>query len=217
MRSRHGVLGLSFTSPDLRPGPLGARQVGKTTLARAAFDTHRYLDLQDPRTAERFRHDARFELDTAADSGLILDEAQAVPSVFGALRGAVDAQRTRLGRFIVLGSAQPALVRGVSESLAGRAAVSSWIRSPLRRRRKDRMPRPGPRCGSRAWFPDALRGDSRSSWQSAPLYSAWYWPNGDRPEWAKRRTASVSFSQRQSASVSDESDESNAAAPGCAA
>ena len=78
---------------------LGARQVGKTTLARAAFKTHRYLDLEDPRTAERFRQDARFELDTGADAGLILDEAQAVPSVFGALRGAVDAQRARLGRF----------------------------------------------------------------------------------------------------------------------
>ena len=42
---------------------LGARQVGKTTVARAAFPQHRYLDLEDPRTAERFWADARFELD----------------------------------------------------------------------------------------------------------------------------------------------------------
>ena len=84
---------------------LGARQVGKTTLARAAFETHRYLDLEDPRTAERFRQDARFELDANAGTGLILDEAQAVPAVFSALRGAVDAERTRPGRFIEIGRA----------------------------------------------------------------------------------------------------------------
>ncbi len=100
---------------------LGARQVGKTTLARAAFEGHVYRDLEDPRTADRFRSDARFELEAGA--AFILDEAQAVPQVFSALRGAVDAQRSRMGRFVVLGSAQPALVRGVSESLAGRAAV----------------------------------------------------------------------------------------------
>jgi uncharacterized protein len=87
---------------------LGARQVGKTTLARAAFGGYRYVDLEDPRAAERFRDDARFELDAQVDSGLILDEAQAVPAVFSALRGAVDAQRSRHGRFVVLGSAQPA-------------------------------------------------------------------------------------------------------------
>ncbi len=147
---------------------LGARQVGKTTLARAAFKTHRYLDLEDPRTAERFRQDARFELDAGADAdtGLILDEAQAVPSVFSALRGAVDAQRARLGRFIVLGSAQPALVRGVSESLAGRAAVIEL--DPLTAHEAEQGP--DAVAWSQLWlkggFPDALRGDSRAWWES---------------------------------------------------
>ena len=147
---------------------LGARQVGKTTLARAAFKTHRYLDLEDPRTAERFRQDARFELDVGADAdaGLILDEAQAVPSVFGALRGAVDAQRDRLGRFIVLGSAQPALVRGVSESLAGRAAVIEL--DPLTAHEAEQGP--DTVAWSQVWlkggFPDALLGDSRTWWES---------------------------------------------------
>ena len=109
---------------------LGARQVGKTTLARSVFAAHRYLDLEDPRTADRFRQDPRFELDAGTDAGagLILDEAQAVPQVFAALRGAVDARRTTAGRFIVLGSAQPALVRGVSESLAGRGDDACALR-----------------------------------------------------------------------------------------
>jgi predicted AAA+ superfamily ATPase len=102
---------------------IGARQVGKTTLAHTAFPDYVYRDLEDPRTAERFRDDARFALDEAGDRGLVLDEAQVVPEVFAALRGAVDARRAANGRFVVLGSAQPALVRGVAESLAGRAAV----------------------------------------------------------------------------------------------
>ena len=147
---------------------LGARQVGKTTLARSVFAAHRYLDLEDPRTAERFRQDPRFELDAGADAGagLILDEAQAVPQVFAALRGAVDARRTTAGRFIVLGSAQPALVRGVSESLAGRAAVIDL--DPLTAHEA------GQGAGATTWatvwlkggFPDALSGDSRVWWES---------------------------------------------------
>jgi uncharacterized protein len=145
---------------------LGARQVGKTTLAREAFKTHRYVDLEDPRTAERFRGDSRFELDAAAGAGLILDEAQAVPPVFAALRGAVDAQRDQRGRFIVLGSAQPSLVRGVSESLAGRAAVIEL--DPLTA--QEAAQGPDAATWSQVWlkggFPDALRGDSRTWWES---------------------------------------------------
>ncbi len=145
---------------------LGARQVGKTTLARSAFGAHRYLDLEDPRTAERFSQDARYELDTGAATGLILDEAQAVPAVFNALRGAVDAQRSHPGRFIVLGSAQPALVRGVSESLAGRAAVIEL--DPLTA--QEAAQGPDARAWQQLWlgggFPDALRGDFRVWWES---------------------------------------------------
>jgi predicted AAA+ superfamily ATPase len=144
---------------------LGARQVGKTTVARLAFPAHRYLDLEDPRTAERFRQDARFELDAAGDGGLILDEAQGVPAVFAALRGAVDAQRSRTGRFIVLGSAQPALVRGVSESLAGRAAVIDL--DPLTAHEAGQGPDAQTR--TQAWlkggFPDALRARPGDGWR----------------------------------------------------
>lgn len=96
---------------------MGARQVGKTTLARKVFGSGlRYLDLEDPRTAQRFRDDARLALDALPD-GAILDEAQAVPELFTALRGAINAERRRAGRYIVLGSAQPTLIRGISESL----------------------------------------------------------------------------------------------------
>jgi uncharacterized protein len=89
-----------------------------------------------------------------------------VPAVFAALRGAVDAQRGRAGRFIVLGSAQPALVRGVSESLAGRAAVIEL--DPLTAQEAQLGPQPVPwqQLWLKGGFPDALRGDSRAWWES---------------------------------------------------
>lgn len=148
---------------------LGARQVGKTTVARQAFPGHRYLDLEDPRTAERFRADARFELDGAAAPGLVLDEAQAVPAVFSALRGAADAARRAHGRFIVLGSAQPALVRGVSESLAGRAAVLELDPLTAAEAATGPAPRPWRELWLKGGFPDALQGlqgDWRRWWDS---------------------------------------------------
>ena len=102
---------------------LGARQVGKTTLARQGFPTFSYQDLEDPATHALFAEDPRFQLDARAGAGLVLDEAQRLPALFDALRGAIDAQRQRMGRFVILGSAQPALVRQVAESLAGRVGI----------------------------------------------------------------------------------------------
>lgn len=145
---------------------LGARQVGKTTLARAEFAGHRYRDLEDPRTAERFRLDPRFELDSAGNGGLVLDEAQAVPEVFAALRRAVDARRKAYGRFVVLGSAQPALIRGVSESLAGRAAVLELDPLTAQEATLGQSDIPWPDLWLKGGFPDALRGDFRSWWES---------------------------------------------------
>lgn len=145
---------------------LGARQVGKTTLARTAFPGYRYFDLEDPRVAERFREDPRHALDAAGGAGMILDEAQAVPGLFAALRGAVDADRRVNGRFIVLGSAQPAVVRGVSESLAGRVAIVDL--DPLTA--SECLTGESPRVWQELWlkggFPDALQGDFRAWWDS---------------------------------------------------
>lgn len=109
---------------------LGAHQVGnKTTLARQTFASHAYLDLEDSATYALFAQDPRFQLDARAGANLILDEAQRLPSLFDALRGAIDA-RQRMGRFVILGSAQPTLVRQVSESLAGRVGILELSTSP---------------------------------------------------------------------------------------
>jgi hypothetical protein len=59
----------------------------------------------------------------AARSLVILDEAQAWPDVFARLRGAIDQERQRTGRFLLLGSVSPLLMTQVSESLAGRLSL----------------------------------------------------------------------------------------------
>src|SRR3990172_2386544 len=148
---------------------LGARQVGKTTLARSVFPEARYFDLEDPLTASRFRDDARFAVDAVPHATLILDEAQAVPALFPALRGAIDAQRSRNGRFILLGSAQPRLIHAIAESLAGRIATAELDPlaccetalgdiGDLRQTWRSLWLKGG--------FPDALRGDFREWWEA---------------------------------------------------
>jgi len=141
---------------------LGARQVGKTTLARQAFASHTYLDLEDPATHALFAEDPRFQLDARRSRGLVLDEAQRLPALFDALRGAIDAERQQMGRFVILGSAQPTLVRQVAESLAGRVGILEL--SPLTLQEIS-TEMPADSTMQRLWlcggFPDALGADAR--------------------------------------------------------
>ena len=87
---------------------LGARQVGKTTLARQTFSTLKYLDLEDAATHALFAEDPRFQLDARTGTGLILDEAQRLPALFDALRGAIDADRHE--QTVAIGDALPAVI-----------------------------------------------------------------------------------------------------------
>lgn len=98
---------------------LGPRQCGKTTLARqvAARKPAHYFDLETAASRARL---ARPELTLRDLTGLVvIDEIQRQPELFPVLRPLVDRPRCR-ARFLILGSASPDLVRGVSESLAGR-------------------------------------------------------------------------------------------------
>ena len=100
---------------------LGARQVGKSTLAKkicADFQDAVYLDLESPRDINKLQDpEAFFELNK--DSLICLDEIQRMPDLFEVLRAVVDKTSQR---FLVLGSASRDLIRQGSETLAGRIA-----------------------------------------------------------------------------------------------
>lgn len=100
---------------------LGARQCGKTTFIRQMLRGWTYLDLERPSDAAPFSSDPEGRL-AQLRNRVIMDEAQRLPELFPVLRGEVDRGRSRAGRFVLLGSASPALVRQFSESLAGRTA-----------------------------------------------------------------------------------------------
>lgn len=101
---------------------LGPRQVGKTTIARSMIkrsskpvvflDLERSSDLRKLDDAELFFMQHR-------DHFVIIDEVQKKPELFTYLRPEVDELRKN-GRFLLTGSASPHLIKGVSESLAGR-------------------------------------------------------------------------------------------------
>ena len=98
---------------------LGPRQAGKTTLAKSLAPL--YFDLEQP--GDQTRLDALWDTLVASPQLIAFDEAQAWPPLFHRLRGAIDADRARAGRFLVLGSVTPGLLREISESLADRIAL----------------------------------------------------------------------------------------------
>lgn len=102
---------------------VGARQVGKTTLARAFTSQRRgathYFDLENPEDLARL-DDPMLALKRLRGL-VVIDEVQRVPGLFEILRVLVDRPRPAT-RFLLLGSASPALLQQSSESLAGRIA-----------------------------------------------------------------------------------------------
>lgn len=108
---------------DLFPvtGIVGPRQVGKTTLTKEMANNQEFLYLDMERQADRAKlsQDAAYFLAQFKNQCVIIDEIQFMPELFNELRGIVDNDR-RPGRFIILGSASPDLIRGSSETLAGR-------------------------------------------------------------------------------------------------
>ena len=103
---------------------IGARQVGKTTLAHAIAEQLDavYLDLES-RIDRAKLADARLFLSEHEGRLVVLDEIHRAPGLFPELRGLIDAGRRRghrNGRFLILGSASLDLLRQAGESLAGR-------------------------------------------------------------------------------------------------
>lgn len=141
---------------------LGARQVGKSTLARTALPGFRMLDLEDAGDFQRLAADPAFVL--GQQRRLAIDEAQRLPVVFPVLRSFLD--RHPRHKVVLLGSASPGLVRQISESLAGRLGILELGGISLFENDADRLwvgggfPRvhwSRPRAKPADWYPAYLR------------------------------------------------------------
>lgn len=141
---------------------LGPRQCGKTTLAREILGerTGQRFDLEDP------RDEARLAEPMTALEGLrglvVIDEVQRRPELFPVLRVLADRRPLR-ARFLVLGSASPALLRQSSESLAGRVRFVDMEGFSLAE------------VGARRWRRRLLRGGFPSSFLARSDHASFAW------------------------------------------
>ncbi len=105
---------------------VGPRQCGKSTLVKTLYPDWKYYDLERPDDYQLITSDplAFFSRQRAPT---IIDEAQQFPDLFKVLRGIIDQDRKACGRFLLTGSSSPEIIRGLSESLAGRiATIELW-------------------------------------------------------------------------------------------
>jgi len=112
----------------------GARRTGKTTLLRRMFPAAEYHLFEDPDVVSRFRADPQGFLD-GVRTPAIFDEIQNVPELFPFVRSRIDRRPRKSGQWFLTGSQETGLMRGVTESLAGRAAILElWPMSSLESR-----------------------------------------------------------------------------------
>lgn len=110
----------------------GPRQSGKTTLIRRVFGaSHRYASLDDPGIREQAQRDPRLFFERFP-APLIVDEIQYAPDLLSYIKMQIDAERSAMGRYILTGSQAFPLMQGVTESLAGRAAILRLLSLSLR-------------------------------------------------------------------------------------
>ena len=143
---------------------IGARQTGKTTLARQVAQKMGrkaiFFDLE--KTSDRLRlADIEAALSEYTDKCVIIDEAQTVPELFTALRPLIDEKR-KPGRFLLLGSVSPHIVKGISESLAGRIAHTEL--SPVNLNEALRAGKTMEYLWFRGGYPEALTLKSNVNW-----------------------------------------------------
>ena len=100
----------------------GPRRSGKTYLLRRMLPQASYRLLEDPAVLERVRADPQGFLEEL-ELPAILDEIQNAPELFAHVRARIDKAPRATGRWILTGSQESTLMRGVTESMAGRAAV----------------------------------------------------------------------------------------------
>ena len=100
----------------------GPRRSGKTTLLRHCFPEASYTLLEAPDVIDRVRSDPRTFLEEL-ERPAILGEIQNAPELLSYIRAEIDAAPEAKGNWLLTGSQESTLMRGVSESMAGRAAI----------------------------------------------------------------------------------------------
>ncbi len=140
----------------------GPRRAGKTWLLRHLLPKASYFLLEDPDLVSRLRADPQGFLD-AVRTPAILDEVQNVPEVFAHVRARIDRRPRRTGQWVLTGSQEAPLMHGVTESMAGRAAVLRLLPFSTRETPKvsllrggypEVLARPG---AARLWFSSYLQ------------------------------------------------------------
>ena len=109
----------------------GPRRSGKTYLLRHLFPKAEYYLFEDPDIISRFRQDPQGFLD-GVKPPVILDEIQNLPEVFNYVRSRIDANPRKMGQWFLTGSQEAGLMRNVTESMAGRAAVLQLLPLSMR-------------------------------------------------------------------------------------
>jgi len=139
----------------------GPRRAGKTFLLRRLFPRASYHLFEDPDVIDRFRQDPQGFLD-GTRLPAILDEVQNVPQLFNYVRSRIDRAPRRTGQWLLTGSQEAGLMRNVTESMAGRAAVLQLL--PLSFRESGRVGL------LRGGYPEAIaRPGTASLWFSSYL------------------------------------------------
>lgn len=136
----------------------GPRQTGKSTMLKAIFPKYNYVSLDDPRKAGAAIEDPALFLENY-QSPLIIDEIQYAPNLLRYIKLRVDSRKSRNGMYILTGSQMFPLMAGVSESLAGRAALFELLGFSL-----DELPSQKRSTGHRECFDMCYRGFYPAIW-----------------------------------------------------
>jgi uncharacterized protein len=139
----------------------GPRRSGKTTLLRQLFPKAQYVLLEDPDIQGRIRNDPRTFLEELRPP-VLLDEIQNAPELLNYVRTLIDAAPRRMGRWLFTGSQEAPLMQGITESMAGRAAILQLLPFSIVETAKVNMLHGG--------FPEVLaRPKSRALWFASYL------------------------------------------------
>jgi len=139
----------------------GPRRAGKTTLLRKLFPEARYVLLEDPDIQARVRSDPHAFLEELQPP-VVFDEIQNAPELLAYVRTLIDTKPRRMGQWLFTGSQEAPLMRGITESMAGRAAILQLLPLSLEETAKVDLLHGG--------FPEVLaRPQARSLWFSSYL------------------------------------------------